>query len=206
MISLLKMEFLIQRQYIKTFIFAMVVVSMSFIISGGISSINAVSAIMVFFLVVTAIEVEKRSKFNLYLNSMPIKRSDYIAAKYVSALFYIILVNLICFLIYIFLDKIKNNNIVNIDYNIMILTLSMELIYISIIEPIFILISHKYYRIANIVTVMSTMIIVGGASSSDMLENILNNRVNILLLIVGAVMFLLSFIFINIIYSKRDVK
>ncbi|MEG2738817.1 ABC-2 transporter permease [Clostridium sp.] len=206
MISLLKMEFLIQKQYIKTFIFAIVIISTSFIISGGISSINAVSAVLVFLLVVTTIEVEKRSKFNLYLNSMPIKRSDYIVSKYVSALFYIILVNLICFLIYIFLDKIMNNGITNIDYNIIILTVSMELIYISIIEPVFILLSHKYYRIANMVTVLGIMFIVEQLYSNGLLLNTVNRYGSFIILIVGAVMFLLSFIFINIIYSKKDVK
>lgn len=206
MISLLKMEFLIQKQYIKTFIFAIVIISTSFIISGGISSINAVSAVLVFLLVVTTIEVEKRSKFNLYLNSMPIKRSDYIVSKYVSALFYIILVNLICFLIYIFLDKIMNNSITNIDYNIIILTVSMELIYISIIEPVFILLSHKYYRIANMVTVLGIMFIVEQLYSNGLLLNTVNRYGSFIILIVGAVMFLLSFIFINIVYSKKDVK
>ncbi|MEG0238025.1 MAG: ABC-2 transporter permease [Clostridium sp.] len=206
MISLLKMEFLIQKQYIKTFIFAIVIISTSFIISGGISSINAVSAVLVFLLVVTTIEVEKRSKFNLYLNSMPIKRSDYIVSKYVSALFYIILVNLICFLIYIFLDKIMNNSITNIDYNIIILTVSMELIYISIIEPVFILLSHKYYRIANMITVLGIMFIVEQLYSNGLLLNTVNRYGSFIILIVGAVMFLLSFIFINIIYSKKDVK
>ncbi|MEG2109304.1 MAG: ABC-2 transporter permease [Clostridium sp.] len=206
MISLLKMEFLIQKQYIKTFIFAIVIISTSFIISGGISSINAVSAVLVFLLVVTTIEVEKRSKFNLYLNSMPIKRSDYIVSKYVSALFYIILVNLICFLIYIFLDKIMNNSITNIDYNIIILTVSMELIYISIIEPVFILLSHKYYRIANMITVLGIMFIVEQLYSNGLLLNTVNRYGSFIILIVGAVMFLLSFIFINIVYSKKDVK
>ncbi|MEG1482706.1 ABC-2 transporter permease [Clostridium sp.] len=206
MISLLKMEFLIQKQYIKTFIFAIVIISTSFIISGGISSINAVSAVLVFLLVVTTIEVEKRSKFNLYVNSMPIKRSDYIVSKYVSALFYIILVNLICFLIYIFLDKIMNNGITNIDYNIIILTVSMELIYITIIEPVFILLSHKYYRIANMVTVLGIMFIVEQLYSNGLLLNTVNRYGSFIILIVGAVMFLLSFIFINIVYSKKDVK
>ena len=91
------------------------------------------------------------------------------------------------------------------------MTLSMELIYISIIEPIFIILSYKYYRIANIIFVGFAISILG--LIMDNLKNIdkmsitnIINKFSLPFFIVSIIVFFISFVATNSMYKRMDVK
>ena len=69
------MEFLVQKKFLKGLILMIVFTTYISLVSGGTQSIYLISTMIVFVLVLTTIEVEKRSNFNLCINSMPIKKS-----------------------------------------------------------------------------------------------------------------------------------
>ncbi|WP_317412718.1 ABC-2 transporter permease, partial [Clostridium baratii] len=157
MINLLKMEFLVQKKFLKGLILMIVFTTYISLVSGGTQSIYLISTMIVFVLVLTTIEVEKRSNFNLCINSMPIKKSEYITAKYISALIYIISANMMFFIIFKGLNIILKNEMFYLDINSIILVISVQTLYMSIIIPIFIFLNRKYYRFAN-------MLIIGGTA------------------------------------------
>lgn len=208
--NLLKVEFFVQKKFIKSLAFALIFMSIIFLSNRGSQGVYFSGGFIIFFLVLTTIEVEKRSKFNVYVNSLPIKKRDYIISKYISALIYVILVNAICYILYKVLGLIFNPEI-ELNIKIVIMTLSMELIYISIIEPIFIILSYKYYRIANIIFVGFAISILG--LIMDNLKNIdkmsitnIINKFSLPFFIVSIIVFFISFVATNSMYKRMDVK
>ncbi|MDU1686993.1 MAG: ABC-2 transporter permease, partial [Clostridium perfringens] len=56
----------------------------------------------------------KRNKFNLCLNSIPIRKRDYIMAKYISSILYLVIVNILITLICLIISLIlRNTNEIN---------------------------------------------------------------------------------------------
>ncbi|WP_054199485.1 ABC-2 transporter permease [Clostridium baratii] len=206
MINLLKMEFLVQKKFLKGLILMIVFTTYISLVSGGTQSIYLISTMIVFVLVLTTIEVEKRSNFNLCINSMPIKRSDYITAKYISALIYIISANMMFFILFKGLNIILKNEMFYLDVNSIILVISVQTLYMSIIIPIFIFLNRKYYRFANMLIIGGTTFIVGILSEENILMDLLNNTKSITFLCISSAVFILSWIGTNLIYEKRDVK
>ena len=206
MVSLLKMEFLVQKKFIKALILILICTIYIFLVSGGSQSIYLISTMIVFVLVLTTIEVEKRSKFNLCINSMPIKKSEYITAKYISALIYIISTNMMFFIIFKGLYIISKNNMFYLDVDSIMLVISAQILYISIIEPIFIFLNHKYYKFVNMFVIGGTTFIIGILSEENILMDLLSNTKNITFLCISSIIFILSWIGTNLIYEKRDVK
>ena len=206
MINLLKMEFLVQKKFLKGLILMIVFTTYISLVSGGTQSIYLISTMIVFVLVLTTIEVEKRSNFNLCINSMPIKRSDYITAKYISALIYIISANMMFFILFKGLNIILKNEMFYLDVNSIILVISVQTLYMSIIIPIFIFLNRKYYRFANMLIIGGTAFIVGILSEENILIDLLSNTKSITFLCIGSIIFILSWLITNLIYEKRDVK
>ncbi|STA99343.1 ABC-2 transporter permease [Clostridium baratii] len=206
MINLLKMEFLVQKKFLKGLILMIVFTTYISLVSGGTQSIYLISTMIVFVLVLTTIEVEKRSNFNLCINSMPIKKSEYITAKYISALIYIISANMMFFIIFKGLNIILKNEMFYLDINSIILVISIQTLYMSIIIPIFIFLNRKYYRFANMLIIGGTAFIVGILSEENILIDLLSNTKSITFLCIGSIIFILSWLITNLIYEKRDVK
>ena len=206
MINLLKMEFLVQKKFLKGLILMIVFTTYISLVSGGTQSIYLISTMIVFVLVLTTIEVEKRSNFNLCINSMPIKKSEYITAKYISALIYIISANMMFFIIFKGLNIILKNEMFYLDKNSIILVISVQTLYMSIIIPIFIFLNRKYYRFANMLIIGGTAFIVGILSEENILIDLLSNTKSITFLCIGSIIFILSWLITNLIYEKRDVK
>lgn len=200
------MEFLVQKKFIKALILILICTTYIFLASEGSQSIYLISTMIVFVLILTTIEVEKRSKFNLCINSMPIKKSEYITAKYISALIYIISTNMIFFMVFKGLYIISKNNMFYLDVNNIMLVISVQTLYMSIIIPIFIFLNRKYYRFANMLIIGGTTFIVGILSEENILIDLLNNTRSITFLCIGSIIFILSWIVTNLIYEKRDVK
>ncbi|WP_338587757.1 ABC-2 transporter permease [Clostridium baratii] len=206
MINLLKMEFLVQKKFLKGLILMIVFTTYISLVSGGTQSIYLISTMIVFVLVLTTIEVEKRSNFNLCINSMPIKKSEYITAKYISALIYIISANMMFFIIFKGLNIILKNEMFYLDINSIILVISVQTLYMSIIIPIFIFLNRKYYRFANMLIIGGTAFSVGILSEENILIDLLSNTKSITFLCIGSIIFILSWLITNLIYEKRDVK
>lgn len=206
MINLLKMEFLVQKKFLKGLILMIVFTTYISLVSGGTQSIYLISTMIVFVLVLTTIEVEKRSNFNLCINSMPIKKSEYITAKYISAFIYIISANMMFFIIFKGLNIILKNEMFYLDINSIILVISVQTLYMSIIIPIFIFLNRKYYRFANMLIIGGTAFIVGILSEENILIDLLSNTKSLTFLCIGSIIFILSWLITNLIYEKRDVK
>lgn len=206
MISLLKMEFLVQKRFLKGLILMTVFAIYISLVNGGTQSIYLISTMIVFILVLTTIEVEKRSNFNLCINSMPIKKSDYITAKYISALIYIISANMMFFILFKGLNIILKNEMFSLDINSIILVISVQTLYMSIIVPVFIFLNRKYYRIANMLIIGGTTFIVGILSEENISIDLFNNTRSIVFLCISSAVFILSWLITNLIYEKRDVK
>ncbi|MDY3206616.1 ABC-2 transporter permease [Clostridium baratii] len=200
------MEFLVQKKFLKGLILMIVFTTYISLVSGGTQSIYLISTMIVFVLVLTTIEVEKRSNFNLCINSMPIKKSEYITAKYISALIYIISANMMFFIIFKGLNIILKNEMFYLDINSIILVISIQTLYMSIIIPIFIFLNRKYYRFANMLIIGGTAFIVGILSEENILIDLLSNTKSITFLCIGSIIFILSWLITNLIYEKRDVK
>ncbi|MGV3074308.1 ABC-2 transporter permease [Clostridium baratii] len=200
------MEFLVQKKFLKGLILMIVFTTYISLVSGGTQSIYLISTMIVFVLVLTTIEVEKRSNFNLCINSMPIKKSEYITAKYISALIYIISANMMFFIIFKGLNIILKNEMFYLDINSIILVISVQTLYMSIIIPIFIFLNRKYYRFANMLIIGGTAFIVGILSEENILIDLLSNTKSITFLCIGSIIFILSWLITNLIYEKRDVK
>lgn len=210
--NLLKIEFFIQKKFAKSFIIALIFMSAIFIVNGGSESIYIMGSFMIFYLIVSTIELSKRNKFQIYLSSLPIKKSTYILSKYISALIYITFINILTYIMYRLISIIIPPSM-EVNTAVIILAIFIELLYISILEPIFITINYKYYKIANIIAVVSFFIIsnilidgyLNGDFADVISDNILLNP-NPILLLIGAIVSIISFIISNIIYNRMDVK
>lgn len=214
--NLLKIEFFIQKKFAKSFIIALMFMTAIFIVNGGSQSIYIMGSFMIFYLIVSTIELSKRNEFQIYLSSLPIKKSTYILSKYTSALIYIIFINILTYIMYRLVSIIIPPSM-EVNTAVIILTISIELLYVSILEPIFITINYKYYKIANIIAVVSIVIIsnilfsilIDGYLNGDFTDvisgNILLNP-NPIFLAIGVILFIISFMISNIIYNRMDVK
>ena len=100
--ELLKLDFFIQKKYIKSSIIVFLFLGITFALTQGMNYLYTMGTFIVFYLTIIPIEVERKSKFNIYLNSLPNKKSNYIYSKYLSTLIYIIVVNLFLYYSYIF--------------------------------------------------------------------------------------------------------
>lgn len=210
--NLLKLEFFVQTKFVKSFIIAIVFMSAIFLMNGGSQNIYFMGSFIIFYLVVGTTELAKRNGFNIYMSSLPVTKKEYILSKYIAALIYIIFANIVAYIMYKIASIFAPPNM-EVNTSVIIITLSIEFIYISILEPIFIVINYKYYKLANIIAVVSFIILfnilsdvfLNGDIKGILSENLLI-KPNPILLLVGFIFFIISFVISNIVYNKRDVK
>lgn len=210
--KLLRLEFFVQTKFIKSFVIAIIFMSAIFLVNGGSQNIYFMGTFIIFYLVVGTTELAKRNEFNIYMSSLPVTKKEYILSKYTAALIYIVFSNIIAYIMY----KIASIFIpptIEVSLSVIIITLSIEFIYISILEPIFIVINYKYYKLANIIAVLSFIILfnilsgifLNGDIKGILLDNLLI-KPNPIFILVGLGFFIISFVISNIIYNKRDVR
>ncbi|WP_300256881.1 ABC-2 transporter permease [Clostridium sp.] len=201
--ELLKLDFFIQKKYIKNLLIMFIFLLFIFSINGRVeNSLYGLGMFILFYLVIVPIELEKRNKFNLSLNSIPIRKKDYIMSKYISSILYLVIVNVLITLLCLIISLIlKNTN--EIKLSMILIFVAFELVYISIIQPIYIFMNYKYYTIINVITVIIAINL--GEFLFNILKNTseLTNNISIILLILGIISIIISF-FITLFFYKRS--
>ncbi|MDK0709883.1 ABC-2 transporter permease [Clostridium perfringens] len=205
--ELIKLDFFIQKKYIKSLLIMFIFLLVIFSVNGKIeNSLYSLGLFVVFYLVIVPIELEKRNKFNLCLNSIPIRKRDYIMAKYISSILYLVIVNILITLVCLIISLILTNSN-EINFSMVLMFVAFELIYVAVIEPLYIFMNYKYYRIINIITVIISITL--GEALFKILKNIIeltNNNKYIILLIVGLISIIISFLITLFFYKRSEVK
>lgn len=199
MSELLRIEFLIQKNYIKSLVISIIVILCSFTLSNSINNIQFMSIFFTFYFIIVSIQIEKRNKFNIYLNSLPIKKEKYVLSKYLSSIIYIILTNILFLIISLFFNFIFNRTMSTCFSNI-ITTLSIQFLYASIILPVFINLNYKYIKFFNVAfSVITVIFLMEMQIKTTLFIN------NFKFLIFSIIVFLISLMLSIFIFKRRDV-
>ncbi|MBS5969725.1 MAG: ABC-2 transporter permease [Clostridium perfringens] len=167
--ELIKLDFFIQKKYIKSSIIVLLFLGITFALTQGMNYLYTMGTFIVFYLMIIPIEVERKSKFNIYLNSLPTKKSNYIYSKYLATLIYIIVVNLFLYLFCTILGVISGSEF-TLTLREILSNIIIQLFYIALTLPVYMIISHKFYRVFNIIFIILIMMI------SSILFNSLENE------------------------------
>ena len=167
--ELIKLDFFIQKKYIKSSIIVLLFLGITFALTQGMNYLYTMGTFIVFYLTIIPIEVERKSKFNIYLNSLPTKKSNYIYSKYLATLIYIIVVNLFLYLFCTILGVISGSEF-TLTLREILPNIIIQLFYIALTLPVYMIISHKFYRVFNIIFIILIMMI------SSILFNSLENE------------------------------
>lgn len=167
--ELIKLDFFIQKKYIKSSIIVLLFLGITFALTQGMNYLYTMGTFIVFYLMIIPIEVERKSKFNIYLNSLPTKKSNYIYSKYLATLIYIIVVNLFLYLFCTILGVISGSEF-TLTLREILPNIIIQLFYIALTLPVYMIISHKFYRVFNIIFIILIMMI------SSILFNSLENE------------------------------
>ena len=167
--ELIKLDFFIQKKYIKSSIIVLLFLGITFALTQGMNYLYTMGTFIVFYLMIIPIEVERKSKFNIYLNSLPTKKSNYIYSKYLATLIYIIVVNLFLYLFCTILGVISGSEF-TLTLREILPNIIIQLFYIALTLPGYMIISHKFYRVFNIIFIILIMMI------SSILFNSLENE------------------------------
>lgn len=167
--ELIKLDFFIQKKYIKSSIIVLLFLGITFALTQGMNYLYTMGTFIVFYLMIIPIEVERKSKFNIYLNSLPTKKSNYIYSKYLATLIYIIVVNLFLYLFCTILGVISGSKF-TLTLREILPNIIIQLFYIALTLPVYMIISHKFYRVFNIIFIILIMMI------SSILFNSLENE------------------------------
>ncbi|EGT3616615.1 ABC-2 transporter permease [Clostridium perfringens] len=206
--ELIKLDFFIQKKYIKSSIIVMLLLGVTFALTQGINYLYTMGTFIVFYLMIIPIELEGRYKFNVYLNSLPTKKTDYVCGKYISTLSYIIIVNLFLYFLCTILGMISGEAF-TLTLREILPNITIQLLYIAITLPIYLVISYKFYRVFNIVFIMIIMIISSimfnclGNENLQSLFDITNGGYG---LILGVIALIISLLISITIYKKSEVK
>lgn len=166
--ELLKLDFFIQKKYIKSSIIVFLFLGITFALTQGMNYLYTMGTFIVFYLTIIPIEVERKSKFNIYFNSLPTKKSNYIYSKYLSTLIYIIVVNLFLYLFCTILGVISGSDF-TLTLRAILPNIIVQLFYVSLTLPVYMIISHKFYRVFN--TIFIILIIMISSILFNSLEN-----------------------------------
>ena len=205
--ELLKLDFFIQKKYIKSLLIMFLFLIVIFSVNGKIeNSLYSLGLFVVFYLVIVPIELEKRNKFNLCLNSIPIRKRDYIMAKYISSILYLVIVNILITLICLIISLIlRNTN--EINFSMVLMFVAFESMYVAVIQPLYIFMNYKHYRIINIITVIISITL--GEALFNILKKgieLTNNNISVILLILGIISIIISFFITLFFYKRSEVK
>ncbi|MDU7956195.1 ABC-2 transporter permease [Clostridium perfringens] len=206
--ELIKLDFFIQKKYIKSSIIVLLFLGITFALTQGMNYLYTMGTFIVFYLMIIPIEVERKSKFNIYLNSLPTKKSNYIYSKYLSTLIYIIVVNLFLYLFCTILGVISGSEF-TLTLREILPNIIIQLFYIALTLPVYMIISHKFYRVFNIIFIILIMMI-----SSILFNSLENENLQVLFnitngvygLAFGILALIISLIVSLNIYKKSEVS
>ncbi|ELC8462813.1 ABC-2 transporter permease [Clostridium perfringens] len=206
--ELLKLDFFIQKKYIKSSIIVFLFLGITFALTQGMNYLYTMGTFIVFYLTIIPIEVERKSKFNIYLNSLPNKKSNYIYSKYLSTLIYIIVVNLFLYLFCTILGVISGSDF-TLTLRVILPNIIVQLFYVSLTLPVYMIISHKFYRVVNIIfTILIMMIssILFNSLENENLQVLFNITNGVYGLAFGILALIISLIVSLNIYKKSEVS
>ncbi|MBO3436234.1 ABC-2 transporter permease [Clostridium perfringens] len=206
--ELLKLDFFIQKKYIKSSIIVLLFLGITFALTQGMNYLYTMGTFIVFYLMIIPIEVERKSKFNIYLNSLPTKKSNYIYSKYISTLIYIIVVNLFLYLFCTILGVISGSDF-TLTLRVILPNIIVQLFYVSLTLPVYMIISHKFYRVVNIIfTILIMMIssILFNSLENENLQVLFNITNGVYGLVFGILALIISLIVSLNIYKKSEVS
>ncbi|MGU8414262.1 ABC-2 transporter permease [Clostridium perfringens] len=206
--ELIKLDFFIQKKYIKSSIIVILFLGITFALTQGMNYLYTMGTFIVFYLMIIPIEVERKSKFNIYLNSLPTKKSNYIYSKYLATLIYIIVVNLFLYLFCTILGVISGSEF-TLTLREILPNIIIQLFYIALTLPVYMIISHKFYRVFNIIFIILIMMI-----SSILFNSLENENLQVLFNITngvyglgfGILALIISLIVSLNIYKKSEVS
>ncbi|MGV1066433.1 ABC-2 transporter permease [Clostridium perfringens] len=206
--ELIKLDFFIQKKYIKSSIIVLLFLGITFALTQGMNYLYTMGTFIVFYLMIIPIEVERKSKFNIYLNSLPTKKSNYIYSKYLATLIYIIVVNLFLYLFCTILGEISGSEF-TLTLREILPNIIIQLFYIALTLPVYMIISHKFYRVFNIIFIILIMMI-----SSILFNSLENENLQVLFNITngvyglgfGILALIISLIVSLNIYKKSEVS
>lgn len=206
--ELIKLDFFIQKKYIKSSIIVLLFLGITFALTQGMNYLYTMGTFIVFYLMIIPIEVERKSKFNIYLNSLPTKKSNYIYIKYLSTLIYIIVVNLFLYLFCTILGVISGSEF-TLTLRAILPNIIVQLFYVSLTLPVYMIISHKFYRVFNTIFIILIMMI-----SSILFNSLKNENLQVLFNIIngvyglafGILALIISLIVSLNIYKKSEVS
>ena len=208
--ELIKLDFFIQKKYIKSSIIVFLFLGITFVLTQGMNYLYTMGTFIVFYLTIIPIEIERKSKFNIYLNSLPNKKSNYIYSKYLSTLIYITVVNLFLYLFCTILGVISGSDFtLTLTLRSIIPNIIVQLFYVSLTLPVYMIISHKFYRVVNIIFTILIMMI-----SSILFNSLENENLQVLFNIIngvyglafGILALIISLIVSLNIYKKSEVS
>lgn len=206
--ELIKLDFFIQKKYIKSSIIVFLFLGITFALTQGMNYLYTMGTFIVFYLTIIPIEVERKSKFNIYLNSLPNKKSNYIYSKYLSTLIYIIVVNLFLYLFCTILGVISGSDF-TLTLRAILPNIIVQLFYVSLTLPVYMIISHKFYRVVNIIfTILIMMIssILFNSLENENLQVLFNITNGVYGLAFGILALIISLIVSLNIYKKSEVS
>ena len=206
--ELLKLDFFIQKKYIKSSIIVLLFLGITFALTQGMNYLYTMGTFIVFYLMIIPIEVERKSKFNIYFNSLPTKKSNYIYSKYLSTLIYIIVVNLFLYLFCTILGVISGSDF-TLTLRAILPNIIVQLFYVSLTLPVYMIISHKFYRVVNIIfTILIMMIssILFNSLENENLQVLFNITNGVYGLVFGILALIISLIVSLNIYKKSEVS
>lgn len=206
--ELIKLDFFIQKKYIKSSIIVLLFLGITFALTQGMNYLYTMGTFIVFYLMIIPIEVERKSKFNIYLNSLPTKKSNYIYSKYISTLIYIIVVNLFLYLFCTILGVISGSDF-TLTLRVILPNIIVQLFYVSLTLPVYMIISHKFYRVVNIIfTILIMMIssILFNSLENENLQTLFNITNGVYGLAFGILALIISLIVSLNIYKKSEVS
>ncbi|EOU1724809.1 ABC-2 transporter permease [Clostridium perfringens] len=206
--ELIKLDFFIQKKYIRSSIIVFLFLGITFALTQGMNYLYTMGTFIVFYLMIIPIEVERKSKFNIYLNSLPTKKSNYIYSKYLSTLIYIIVVNLFLYLFCTILGVISGSDF-TLTLRVILPNIIVQLFYVSLTLPVYMIISHKFYRVVNIIfTILIMMIssILFNSLENENLQTLFNITNGVYGLAFGILALIISLIVSLNIYKKSEVS
>ena len=205
--ELIKLDFFIQKKYIKSSIIVLLFLGITFALTQGMNYLYTMGTFIVFYLMIIPIEVERKSKFNIYLNSLPTKKSNYIYSKYLATLIYIIVVNLFLYLFCTILGVISGSEF-TLTLREILPNIIIQLFYIALTLPVYMIISHKFYRVFNIIFIILIMMISSilfNSLENENLQALFNITNGVYGLAFGILALIISLIVSLNIYKKSEV-
>lgn len=206
--ELIKLDFFIQKKYIKSSIIVLLFLGITFALTQGMNYLYTMGTFIVFYLMIIPIEVERKSKFNIYLNSLPTKKSNYIYSKYLATLIYIIVVNLFLYLFCTILGVISGSEF-TLTLREILPNIIIQLFYIALTLPVYMIISHKFYRVFNIIFIILIMMISSilfNSLENEKLQALFNITNGVYGLAFGILALIISLIVSLNIYKKSEVS